>query len=116
MNTLPKIEASTKTPDTFAVGDKVVQALVTDTIGFVVLKVTAKTITIAAAEHGELVGRSFHKNPNFPVCYFGIGDAGTSGSVVRMNKLGRFQPFGGRPLRHAPLVDGVEVTSTDYSF
>lgn len=106
------------------VGDFVSSTLVTDTIVFEVVAISAsgKTITIRRTKTGDVVEREDNGSP-YPVVYSeAVSDPNGDTFRLRRNKRGRFGGSGrdgdptGRSLVKCRRIDGKPVKRVDYSF
>ncbi len=111
------------------VGAFVAKTFVTDTKVYVIVKRTAKTITVRPASEGERRWSEPSANPQWPVVYteqVAMSDEAAAEAAkhsffpidrtCRINKLGQFALDGGRPFYPATTIDGVAVRRTDYSY
>lgn len=104
-------------------GDFLVETLVTDTVGWYVVKASERSIWIVRADHGETQGIDNPNGSPYPVVLTALVAPADQSDVRRcgLRKDGTFRSVSfGRPLRPAPTVDfGGETLpyiKTDYSY
>lgn len=102
----------------FQVGDFLVETLVTDTRAYEVVGRTAKTLTVYPCADGAVVKRENRDGNPWPCVWTAIQSCDervkSAERVVRLRKDGTYRVSSWAPLRHAPLIDGVPCTFTDY--
>lgn len=101
----------------FQVGDFLVETLVTDTRAYEVIAKTAKTLRLRPCGIGKAVKRENRDGNPWPCVWSAITRWPTDecDRTVRLRKDGTYRSANwGKPLRHAPLIDGVPCTFTDY--
>ena len=107
--------------DEIGVGDFLSESLVTDTIVWEVVKVTAKTVTIRTTrDAGEFTEDTAVDKAPMPVVWE-AREANPAGATktLRVRKDGSVRigdHAGSSPLRPAPMVNGKPVRRIDYRF
>jgi hypothetical protein len=106
------------TPSTVEVGDFVAETLVTDTLVYEVVGVTAATIKVRKTSDGDKVtSKNVDGNP-YPIVWTSqVPDPDAPVRTVRYRKDGTFRSHrSGNPYRYATVIDGAPVRYTDYRF
>ena len=97
------------------VGDFVSYTLVTDTVIYEVVGVTAKTIKVRGTRKGEIIASENVGGNPYPVVYReAVSVIDYPVQTVRLRKDGTYRLDSWSPLRPATMIDGKPVTVTDY--